>query len=110
LGSEGGGKRNLAAGALCLLWQLSLRTPAIEAANAGERSKKRMVETTAAKVAVSIWSGTESFLSSLKTHRTRDAPRADLFDYVERSYNPKRRHSTLGYLSPITFEEQEALA
>lgn len=69
-----------------------------------------MVETTAAKVAVSIWSGIESFLSSLKTHRTRDAPRADLFDYVERFYNPKRRHSTLGYLSPITFEEQEALA
>ncbi|WP_395646721.1 IS3 family transposase, partial [Terricaulis sp.] len=35
---------------------------------------------------------------------------ADVFDYVERWYNPQRRHSTLGYLSPIAFEQQEALA
>lgn len=60
---------------------------------------------------------TESFFSSLKTertarktYRTRDQARADVFDYVERWYNPQRRHSTLGYLSPIAFEEQEALA
>ena len=45
-----------------------------------------------------------------KTYRTRDAARADVFDYVERWYNPRRRHSTLGYLSPIAFEAQEALA
>ncbi|MGQ0836522.1 MAG: IS3 family transposase [Gammaproteobacteria bacterium] len=60
---------------------------------------------------------TESFFSSLKTertarkiYRTRDEAKADVFDYVERWYNPRRRHSTLGYLSPIAFEEQEALA
>jgi putative transposase len=60
---------------------------------------------------------TESFFSSLKTertarktYRTRDAAKADVFDYVERWYNPQRRHSTLGYLSPIAFEEREALA
>ena len=48
----------------------------------------------------------ESFFSSLKTertarkmYRTRDEARADVFDYVERFYNPKRRHSTIGYLS-----------
>jgi putative transposase len=48
----------------------------------------------------------ESFFSSLKTertarktYRTRDQARADVFDYIERFYNPKRRHSTLGYLS-----------
>lgn len=59
----------------------------------------------------------ESFFSSLKTertarktYRTRDEARADVFDYIERFYNPRRRHSTLGYLSPIAFEEQEALA
>ena len=59
----------------------------------------------------------ESFFSSLKTertarktYRTRDEARADVFDYVERWYNPRRRHSTLGYLSPIAFEQQEALA
>ncbi|RAZ81791.1 hypothetical protein DPM33_35595 [Mesorhizobium hawassense] len=27
--------------------------------------------------------------------RTRDATRADVFDYIERFYNPRRRHSTL---------------
>jgi putative transposase len=60
---------------------------------------------------------TESFFSSLKTertarktYRTRDQARADVFDYVERWYNPQRRHSTLGYFSPIAFEEREALA
>ena len=44
-----------------------------------------------------------------KTHRTRDEARADMLDYIECFYNPRRRHSTLGYLSPIAFEEQEAL-
>ena len=53
----------------------------------------------------------ESFFSSLKTervarkvYRTRDQARADVFDYVERFYNPCRRHSTIGYLSPMEFE------
>lgn len=59
----------------------------------------------------------ESFFSSLKTervsrttYRTRDDAKADIFDYIERFYNPKRRHSTIGYLSPIAFEEKMALA
>jgi putative transposase len=53
----------------------------------------------------------ESFFSSLKTertarrtYRTRDQARADVFDYLERFYNPRRRHSTLGYLAPMEFE------
>jgi len=33
-----------------------------------------------------------------------------VFDYIERFYNPRRRHSTLGYLSPVEFEEQAMLA
>jgi transposase InsO family protein len=32
--------------------------------------------------------------------------RADVFDYIERFYNPTRRHSTLGYLSPMDFEKK----
>ena len=59
----------------------------------------------------------ESFFSSLKTertaaktYRTRDQARADVFDYIERFYNPKRRHSTLGYLRPMEFEMQAELA
>src|SRR5436190_17561188 len=45
-----------------------------------------------------------------KTYRTRDEARADVFDYIERFYNPKRRHSTIGYLSPMEFESQAGLA
>jgi transposase InsO family protein len=41
-----------------------------------------------------------------KVYRTRDAARADVFDYIERFYNPRRRHSKLGYLSPMAFEER----
>jgi putative transposase len=57
----------------------------------------------------------ESFFSTLKTertsrsnYRTRDEARADVFDYIERFYNPRRRHSTLGYLSPIDYETRTA--
>jgi putative transposase len=35
------------------------------------------------------------------TYRTRDEVRADVFDYIERFYNAMRRHSTIGYLSPV---------
>lgn len=55
----------------------------------------------------------ESFFSSLKTervrqrtYRTRKQARVDVFDYIERFYNPMRRHSTIGYISPMTFEER----
>jgi putative transposase len=60
-----------------------------------------------------VWdnSAMESFFSSMKTervarkvYRTRDEARADVFDYIECFYNPRRRHSTLGYVSPTEFE------
>ena len=35
---------------------------------------------------------------------------ADVFDYIERFYNAKRRHSTIGYLSPMEFERKAGLA
>lgn len=66
-----------------------------------------------------VWdnSAMESFFSSLKTERTarkvyrsRSDAKADVFDYIERFYNPTRRHSTLGYLSPIQYEQQTRLA
>lgn len=41
-----------------------------------------------------------------KVYRTRDAARADVFAYIERLYNLKRRHSKLGYLSPVEFENR----
>jgi len=59
----------------------------------------------------------ESFFSSLKTeriarriYRTRDEARADVFDYIERFYNTRRRHSTIGYLSPMEFEMKAGFA
>jgi putative transposase len=59
----------------------------------------------------------ESFFSSLKTertarktYRTRYDARADVFDYIERLYNPKRRHSTNRYISPMDFEMKAGLA
>ena len=51
-----------------------------------------------------VWNNVamESFFSSLKTertarkvYRTRDQARADVFDYIELFYNPRRRHSTI---------------
>jgi putative transposase len=59
----------------------------------------------------------ESFFSSLKTertarktYRTREDAKADVFDYIERFYNAKRRHSTIGCISPMEFERQAGLA
>jgi putative transposase len=53
---------------------------------------------------------TESFFNSLKNERvhgtryeTRAEAMTDLFDYIEPFYNRKRRHSTLGYKSPVQF-------
>jgi len=59
----------------------------------------------------------ESFFSTLKVervyrrwYRTREEAKADLFQYIEGFYNPRRRHSTLGGLSPMQFEKQAVLA
>ncbi len=55
----------------------------------------------------------ESFFATLKrerlkrkNYRTRDEARADVFDYIERFYNRKRRHGTIGNISPVEFEER----
>jgi putative transposase len=53
----------------------------------------------------------ESFFASLKKelvheedYRTREGPRASIFEYIEVFYNRVRRHSSLGYRSPIEYE------
>jgi transposase InsO family protein len=53
----------------------------------------------------------ESFFSTIKTellHRqpwpTHTTARQAIFEYIEGWYNTRRRHSTLGYLSPAAFE------
>lgn len=54
----------------------------------------------------------ESFFGILKrelvhheTYRTRQAARLSVFEYIEGWYNRRRRHSTLGYRSPLAFEQ-----
>jgi len=59
----------------------------------------------------------ESFWSTFKSDTGLDetipATRRDtelaVFDYIETFYNPTRRHSSLGYLSPVAFENQQKL-
>lgn len=53
----------------------------------------------------------ESFFATLKkeaiygnTLTTRQALRAQMFEYIECDYNRTRRHSTIGWVSPIRFE------
>ncbi|WP_338213697.1 IS3 family transposase [Halopseudomonas aestusnigri] len=59
----------------------------------------------------------ESFFQLLKRERirrkiysTRQDARADVFDYIEMFYNPKRRHGFNNQLSPVEFERQHLLS
>jgi transposase InsO family protein len=59
----------------------------------------------------------ESFFGTLKRelvyHRhdaTREDAKQDIFEYIEVFYNRKRRHSTLGYVSPAEYEARTAVA
>ena len=38
---------------------------------------------------------------------TREQARASIFEYIETWYNRVRRHSKLGYLSPVDFEASQ---
>jgi len=56
----------------------------------------------------------ESFFQLLKrerirrgTYPTREAARHDVFDYIEMFYNPKRKHTNNGMLSPVDFEVRQ---
>ncbi len=58
----------------------------------------------------------ESFWSNFKAETemdikpppTRAQARLAIFDHIETFYNPKRRHSSLGYLSPVAFENKNS--
>ena len=59
----------------------------------------------------------ESFFSTLEFEllmkndwHTREEARRAIFRYIETWYNPKRRHSTLGYASPAEYEQQLQVA
>jgi putative transposase len=42
-----------------------------------------------------------------KTYQSRDAARQDVFEYIEMFYNPKRKHTNNGMLSPVDFEARQ---
>ena len=57
----------------------------------------------------------ETFFATLKkelVHRhvwpTRQDLASEVFEYIEGFYNPRRRHSTLGMLSPADYEQRHA--
>ena len=52
----------------------------------------------------------ETERTARKVYRTRDEAGADVFDYIERFYNPRRRYSKPRYLSPMQFEARAMLA
>jgi len=56
----------------------------------------------------------ESFFQLLKRekirrqkYRSREAARRDVFEYIELFYNPKRKHTNNGMLSPVDFETRQ---
>lgn len=42
-----------------------------------------------------------------KTYPTRETARQDVFEYIEMFYNPKRKHTNNGMLSPVDFETRQ---
>lgn len=55
---------------------------------------------------------TETFFHTLKTElmfdrifKTREEAKSAIFEYIEIFYNRERRHSSLGYCSPVDFEQ-----
>jgi transposase InsO family protein len=75
-----------------------------------ERSMSRAGNCYDNAVMESFWSTfkTDTGLDEIVLATRRDAELA-VFDYIETFYNPRRRHSSLGYLSPVAFENQQKL-
>jgi transposase InsO family protein len=60
-------------------------------------------------VAESFFATLEKELPEAARWQTHAQARRDLFEFIEVWYNRQRRHSTLGYLSPVDYEERLAL-
>ena len=55
-------------------------------------------------MAESFFATLECELLDRRRFKTQAEARIAVFEFIEGFYNPRRRHSSLGYLSPITFE------
>ena len=61
-------------------------------------------------MAESFFATLECELIDRRSFRTRAEAMRALFDFIEGWYNPRRRHSALGYLSPNDFERAATAA
>jgi transposase InsO family protein len=57
-----------------------------------------------------VFSSLKTERTARKVYRTRDEAKADVFDYIERFYNAKQRHSTIGYLSPMEVRTESRIS
>ncbi len=57
-------------------------------------------------MAESFFATLECELIDRRRFKTRAEARMAIFEFIEGFYNPRRRHSSLGYLSPIDFERR----
>jgi putative transposase len=57
-------------------------------------------------MAESFFATLECELLDRRRFQTQAEARMAVFEYIEAWYNPHRRHSALGYLSPVAFEQQ----
>ena len=58
-------------------------------------------------VVESLWASLKNELVFQRTFATRQAAKDAVFEWIVVWYNRKRRHSSLGYVSPETFEAQQ---
>ena len=61
-------------------------------------------------VAESFFSTLELELLDHEPFQTREQARTAIFEFIEAFYNRRRRHSSLGYRSPVNFEREELAA
>ena len=61
-------------------------------------------------MAESFFATLECELIDRRVFRTQAEARMAIFEYIEGWYNPHRRHSRLGYLSPVNFERSNQQA
>ena len=70
----------------------------------GQRRLQNGCAPTAAGIRLDSSLGLKMELVHHIIYNTRDQARTDIFFYIEAFYNRRRRHSTLGYVSPEAYE------
>lgn len=61
-------------------------------------------------VAESFFATLKAELVDLEQYRTYAEATSSIADYIDGFYNPTRRHSSIGYVSPIEFELKAQVA